>query len=257
MIVSSGQKSRSLSFSFPDFITVSCASVPLSDSVKNLGVTLGCHLTMKTHVSSLVCSVNSELCYISSIHHLLCKDATKTLVSAFVLSRLDYCNSLLFGCPQYLLNKQQKVQNNAAHLVLRVSKTDHISLHLACLHWLPFDSLIQYKLSSLCYNCLNSTAPDYLTELLRIYKPTRQLCSSSDTSILCIPTVRKHSLGLRSFPYAAPTVWKTLPYEIRSSNTISSFKLSLITYLFQQSYCLCVFGRGKEGKRVREREGKE
>ena len=48
MIVSSGRKSIALSFSFPDFITVGCASVPLSDSVKNLGVTLDCQLTMKT-----------------------------------------------------------------------------------------------------------------------------------------------------------------------------------------------------------------
>ena len=70
---------------------------------------------------------------------------------------------------------------------------------------------------------------DYLTELLRIYKPTRQLRSSSDTSILCIPTVRTHSLGQRSFSYAAPAVWNTLPYEIRSSNTTSSFKSSLKT----------------------------
>ena len=198
--------------------------------------TFDCHLTMETHVSILVRSANFELRRISSIRHLLSTDATKTLVSAFVLSCLDYCNSLLFGCPQYLLNKLQKVQNNAARLVLRVSKTDHISPHLASLHWLPIDSRIQYKLSSLCYNCLNSTAPDYLTELLRIYKPTRQLRSSSDTSILCIPAVRTHSLGQRSFSYAAPTVWNTLPYEIRSSNTISSFKSSLKTYLFQQSY---------------------
>ena len=75
-------------------------------------------------------------------------------------------------------------------LFLRVSNTDHISPHLASLHSLPTDSWIQYKLSSHCYNCLNSTAPDYLTEPLRIYKPTRQLCSSSDTSILCLPSVR-------------------------------------------------------------------
>ena len=208
MIVSSGRKSRSLSFSFPDFITVGCASVPLSDSVKNLGVTFDCHLTMKTHVSNLVRSANFELRRISSIRHLLSTDATKTLVSAFVLSCLNYCNSLLFGCPQYLLNNLQKVQNNAARLVLRVSKTDHISPHLASLHWLLIDSRIQYKLSSLCHNCLNSTAPDYLNELLRIYRPTRR--PSSDTSILCSPTVRTHSLGQRSFSYAAPAVWDTL-----------------------------------------------
>ena len=161
---------------------------------------------MKTHVSNLARSANFELRRIRSIRHILSTEATKTLVSAFVLSRLDYCNPFLFGCPQYLRNKLQKVQDNAACLVRRVSKTDQRSPHLASLCWLPTDSRIQYKLSFVCYNCLNSTAPDYLTELLRIYKPTRQLRSSSDTSILCIPTVRTHSLGQRSFPYAASAV---------------------------------------------------
>ena len=136
---------------------------------------------------------------------------------------------LFFLAVLSLSYKLQKVQNNAARLVLKVSKTDHISPHFASLHWLPIESRLQYKLSSLCYNCLNSTAPYHLTELLRIYKPTRQLRSSSGTSILCIPTIRIHSLGQRSFSYAAPAVWNTLPYEIRSSNTISSFKSQIIT----------------------------
>ena len=127
MIVSSVRKFRSLSFSFLDMITVSCASVPLLDSVKNLGVTFDCHLTMKTHVSNLVSSANFELHRISSIRHLLSTDATKALVSSFVLSRLNYCNSLLFGCPQYLLNKLQKVQNNASRLVLSSWNGSHFS----------------------------------------------------------------------------------------------------------------------------------
>ena len=125
-------------------------------------------------------------------------------------------------------------------------------------HW--FTDTDTNKFSSLCYNCLNSTTPDYMTELLRIYKPTRQLRSSSDTSILCIATVRTHLFGQRSLSYAAPAVWNTLPYEIRSSNTISSLKSSLKPYLFQQSYWLCVGGGGggreceEERERERERE---
>ena len=57
-------------------------------------------------------------------------------------------------------------------------------------------------------------------------------------------------LGQRSFSYAALTVWNTLPYKIRSSNTISSFISSLIAYLFQQSCWLCVLGGRGEGERV-------
>ena len=142
------------------------------------------------------------------------------LVSALALSGLDYFNSLLTGWSQYLLNKLQKVQNNAARLILRVFKTDHISPHLASLHWLAIDSRIQYKLSSLCYNCLSSTASGYLIELLRIYKLTCQLRSSCDASILCLPSVRTHWLGQGSPSYAAPSVWNILPNEIRSSNTL-------------------------------------
>ena len=109
MILSSGRKSRSLSSSFPDSMTIGSASVPMSDSVKILGVTLHCHLTIKTHISSPVRSTNFKLSCVSSIDHLLFIDATKIIVSAFVLSNLDYCNSLLSDCPQYLLNKLQKV----------------------------------------------------------------------------------------------------------------------------------------------------
>ena len=69
---------------------------------------------MKTRVSNMVRSANFELRCISSIRHHLSTDDTKTPVSAFVPSCLDYRNSLPFGCPQYLLNKLQKVQNNAA-----------------------------------------------------------------------------------------------------------------------------------------------
>ena len=77
---------------------LSCGLMCIRKS-KNLGVTLDCLLTMKTHVSNLVRTANFELCRISSIRHLLSTHATKTLVYAFVLSRLDYCNSLLFDCP--------------------------------------------------------------------------------------------------------------------------------------------------------------
>ena len=173
---------------------------------------------------------------ISSIRHLLTTEATATLVSALVLSRLDYCNSLLYGCPQHLLNKLQKVQNAAARLILRIPKTEHTSPHLASLHWLPIFSRIQYKISTICYNCPNSTAPDYLTDLLTIYKPARQLRSSSDTSALRIPAFRTQSFGDRSFSHSAPSVWNTLPPEIRSCDTVSSFKSHLKTHLFRQAY---------------------
>ena len=82
---------------------------------------LGMHLTMKNQVMKLLRIANFELRCINSIHHYLSVEATQKLVLAFVMSRLDYCNSLLYGCPLYLINKLQKVQNNAARLILKGS----------------------------------------------------------------------------------------------------------------------------------------
>ena len=65
---------------------------------------------------------------------MLTTDVTKTLVCSLVLSRLDYCNSLLSGCPLYLLDKIQKVQNNAARLVVKARGREHISPILHSLH---------------------------------------------------------------------------------------------------------------------------
>ena len=128
-----------------------------------------------------------------------------------ILSYLYIVLCLLFTCGTHI------------SLVLKVPKTDHISPRLASLHWLPIDSRIQYKLTSLCYNCLKPTAPACLTDLMKVYKPTRQLRSSSDTCILCLPSVCTHSLGQRSFSYAAPSIWNSLPYRARPSRTLTSF----------------------------------
>ena len=66
-----------------------------------------------------------ELCRIS--RHVLTVDATKTLVTSLVLSCLDYCNSLLSGIPQQLIDKLQRVQNCSALLIFKISKHTHFT----------------------------------------------------------------------------------------------------------------------------------
>ena len=111
----------------------------------------------------------------SSIKHFLSHDALKTLVCSLVLSRLDYCNSLLRGVSKKLIKKLQKVQNNAARLISSSSRCSHISPVLKDLHWLPVEQRIMYKLLLLSYKCLNDQGPSYLSELLNRYVPARKL----------------------------------------------------------------------------------
>ncbi|XP_070194477.1 uncharacterized protein [Littorina saxatilis] len=129
-VMAASSPRMSTSIQLPESITIGNAVVPFSVSVKNLGVTLDSHLTMHAQVQTTTRAVNFELRRIGSIRHYLSEEAALTLVSAFILFRLDYWNALLYGCPQYLLNMLQKLQNNAARLVLRVRKSEHISPHL-------------------------------------------------------------------------------------------------------------------------------
>ena len=218
--------------SLPTSVNIKNTRVSFSTSVRSLGVTLDQSLSLQQHVSNICRSAYLELRRISSVRHYLSADATKTLVCAFVLSRIDYCNSLLAGLPLYLLHKLQRIQNNAARLVLRCSKFEHVTPLLHSLHWLPISDRINYKLATLSFSVVSGTAPDYLSDLLHLYTPSRPLRSSSDTRILVPATVRTKTYGERSFSFQAPSVWNNLPPALRHSKCTESFKTKLKTHLF-------------------------
>ena len=98
--------------------------------MKNLGFTLDCHLTMNANVSNIARTCYFELRRLASIRRFLTSTATATLVSAFVLSRIDYCNPLLFGSTHDVTSNLQRIQNYAARVILRLPKSSSITIHL-------------------------------------------------------------------------------------------------------------------------------
>ena len=123
--------------------------------------------------------------------------------------------------------------NSAARLITRTKKHAHITPVLKQLHWLPIQSRINFKLLLLTYQCLNSLAPEYLSEELIEYVPSRNL-RSSQGYLLKFPVVRTKFYVERSFCYAAPKLWNTIPSSIREVSTCSIFKSRLKTYLFKR-----------------------
>ena len=111
-------------------ITIGNAEIPVKQSVNNLGFTLHCHLTMHAHVSNIARTCYFELRRLASIRRFLTSTATATLVSAFVLSRIDYCSSLLFGSTHDVTSHFQRMQNYAAPVILRLPKSSNITTHL-------------------------------------------------------------------------------------------------------------------------------
>ena len=182
-----------------------------SATAKNFGFPFTDDMRIDAHVQDVCRIVYIDIRLISSIRHFLSIDATKTLLSAFVLPKLDYCMSLFHDSPMYMLERLQKVQNSAARLIFQCRKQNHISSLLMSLHWLPINARMEYKLSVIRHSFFFGLSPICLSDLLSVYTPKRNLRSSYDNGILCIPKLRKKTFGHRSFSFAAPTIWNSVP----------------------------------------------
>ena len=103
-----------------------------------------------------------------------------------IISRLDYCNSVFAGLPADQVARLQRIQNNAARLVMKKRKRDHVTPLLKELHWLPVKFRCQYKIATLAYRHVEGSLPPYLSSSLCIYEPSQSLQSSKE-KLLKIP----------------------------------------------------------------------
>jgi len=186
--------------------------------VRNLGIQFDADVTMRSHVTATVCSCFATLRQISSIRHSLLRPALLTLIRALVISKLDYCCSVLAGAPETLLHRLQSVLNAAAQLVSSSRKTEHTSPLLRELHWLKVPERIKFRLCVLTYRCLYGTAPSYVAETIRPVSDLamRRHLRSADTSTVLVPTTRLSTLGDRAFPAAAARALNSLPCYVKT-----------------------------------------
>ena len=191
---------------------------------------------MNKHVDNTVRAAFFKLREIAYYRRFLTPDSLKTLIHAYITSRLDYCNSVLFGLPDNVLCKLQSVLNAAARLVSGTRKFDHVSPILKELHWLPIKQRIKYKIILLVFKSLNKLAPPYLSDKLLI-KPENGL-RSSNQNLLIVPRKNLKSYGDRSFCTAGPKLWNSLPRNMRQMTALElePFKAQLKTYLFTEAF---------------------
>ena len=122
-----------------------------STAVKNLGVLyIDSQLTVAEHIDAVCRSGFFQLRQLRSIRQSLTPAAVKTLVHAFISSRLDYCNQLFVGVTGRLLDKLQSLQNAAARLVTGARKFDRITPVMRELHWLPVRQRIIFIYLFIC-----------------------------------------------------------------------------------------------------------
>jgi len=158
-----------------DPLLIDDASLTPSSTVRDLGVVLQSNMPMTSHINQTVGQCFRQLRLIKSCIKSLSFEAARTLVNSFIISRIDYCNSLLAGIPKYLLDRLQSVLNASAKLLCGCQKYDNVTpLIRDRLHWLPVSQCIEFKLCLLMFKSLRGMAPWYLADLC---------CSSSAAEI--------------------------------------------------------------------------
>ena len=116
-----------------------------SSTVRDLGVILDAELTMKPQIVRVTSTCFYQLRRLIHVRQSVGQELTTQLVHAFVLSRLDYGNSVLAGLPKSTTAPLQRVQNAAARLILGLRARDHVTPALRQLHCLQVHQRIQQQ----------------------------------------------------------------------------------------------------------------
>ena len=219
----------------PDLHVGSSVITPASH-VKNLGVIMDDNFTMEPHINNIMRAAFFKIREISYYRRFLTPSCVKTLIHAYITSKLDYCNGLLYGLPSQQLNRLQSILNTAARLVTMTRKYDHVTPILRDLHWIPVNFRVQFKILLQVYKALHGLAPSYLSSKTSL-RPNKGLRSDNQL-LLDVPksTLQLKYYGDRAFSVAGPTLWNALPKEIRLCKSVDSFKSNLKTHFFKKAF---------------------
>ena len=141
----------------------SIGHITFKNSVKLLGVNLDDILSLESHVNSLTSSCYYHLRNIGQLKHKLSREDLKILTHSVISSKLDYCNVILFGINEGLIQKLQKVQNAAARLICKLPKHSPVTEAIKDLHRLHVKEDVCIKYSLLCTNISVAPVPTSLT----------------------------------------------------------------------------------------------
>ena len=203
-------------------------------SARNLGVIFDQDFNFRLHVSQVCRSCFYHIRDIRRIRRYLNLENAKTLAHAMVTSRLDYCNSLLYGIADKDVNRLQRVQNCLARVVTKSPPRTRSAPLLHKLHWLPIKFRVQFKINLLTFKTLSTTQPAYLHDLLSISHPSHSLRQNKG-KLLSVPRI-KSKTGARAFSSCAPVLRNSLPLSLRSAGSEYTFRKQLKTYLFNLAY---------------------
>ena len=196
-------------------------------------------LNFKNHIHSVVKTCNYHIRNLYSIRKFLDQDCLITLVHSLIVSRVDCCNSLYLGLPNYLLKKLQSIMNKSARLIFSVAPRVPTTRVLIKLHWLPIKARIEFKICLIVFKALRFGQPKYIADMLSPPVTISHLTLRSDDDPYRLHEPRavgERAFAERSFVYTAPRLYNGLPASVKQQASVQSFEIHLKKFLFSRAY---------------------
>ena len=183
-------------------------SISPTDTIKNLVVTFDAGNTFTNHITNMCRACYYHLNDLRRICKYLSVETAALLAKSMISSRLDYCNSLLYGVSKYNVAKLQKIQNGLCRIVFRLDRTSHVTPFLQKQHWLPISYRILFKYNLITFKAIKFSQPIYLSSLIKTS------CLTRENHLSLSSVSHKKAIGRQGFAMASPTEWNRLPQSV-------------------------------------------
>ena len=191
---------------------------------KLLGLLKDNTLSWSAHIDNLCSSLSSKISLLRQLAYYVSVDVLKKFYQGYILPLIDYGSITWSGTTGANLERILKLQKRAARIILQTVYSTPSSSMFAELGWQPINKRLAYNKAVFTYKALNGQTPQYITDLLEPVAETRDRhLRSSTNGTLAVPRSTT-TVYDRSFSVSAPSLWNSLPVDLRNSQSLGGFK---------------------------------
>ena len=218
-----------------EHITVDNQQIKVVSSVKLLGLQLDDKLNFNLHISNICKSAANQLNALIRLKKFMNFEEKKILINSYFMANFNYCPLVWMLSNASSLKKIENLQKRA----LRFLCNDYEISYEELLSKSSTSSMNVKRLRALCvelYKTINKLNPDFMRDLFKLRFTNRPVREKYKMNMI-IPEFNQVSYGKKSLRTFGPKLWNSLPYHIKSSENLESFKRTIKHWNGER--CLC------------------
>ena len=179
---------------------------------------------MEKHIEEISKKTSSAIGALKRIRPFISESTALQIYQALILPDFDYCSLVWDELSVTLSDKLQKLQNRAARVITRSSYDTSTSILLNRLNWDNLSTRRKKLKATLMLKIIKGLSPAYLQDLFSIRSTPYNLRDSDIKLNLPKPRTNYYK---RALGYSGSLLWKSLPVNLRKSDSLGYFKKEL------------------------------